>query len=418
MKKIIIAVSILLSATTGSSVFAFDMKDIEIHGFLSQGYLKSDHNNYLAETEDGTFQFNEFGVNFSKSLTNDLRVGIQFMGRDLGPERNDEIVVDWAFMDYRLKDWMGFRFGKFRAVYGLYNETREADMLRIPVMLPQSVYPELWRDNFANVKGMAVYGHIPAGIAGSLEYDVQVGVLSLDAEGGFSRSFEDSLSALKLDVTSMDSDYLTTMSLIWNTPVDGLRTRITSYDVHGMELHGSVSGVLPYDLNKDGVISPGEGLPVKTMDYQVMTIRGYIASIEYTYGDFVIAAEYAEGDFSGRINLGYGYTERPPFPQTGWYVTAGYRFNPLFSAALTYSDFIPNMYDENGAMQVANGKNDFQAWLRTWTLSTRFDITSNWLVKLEASYNDGFGAYDPMKNNPSDLDQYWWLFAAKATVRF
>ena len=86
--------------------------------------------------------------------------------------------------------------------------------------------------------------------------------------------------------------------------------------------------------------------------------------------------------------------------------------------ALTYSDYTPNMYDEDGNQQVKAGKNDFEAWLKTWTVSSRFDLNESWLLKLEASYNDGFGAYDSMGNNSAELEQYWWLFAAKATVRF
>jgi len=44
---------------------AFCHDDVAIHGFISQGYLKSDHNDFLAETEKGSFQFNEMGLNFS-----------------------------------------------------------------------------------------------------------------------------------------------------------------------------------------------------------------------------------------------------------------------------------------------------------------------------------------------------------------
>jgi len=57
---------------------------IDIHGYISQGFMYSNHNNYLADTEKGTFQFNELGINFSDDLTDRLRIGIQLAARDLG----------------------------------------------------------------------------------------------------------------------------------------------------------------------------------------------------------------------------------------------------------------------------------------------------------------------------------------------
>ena len=114
------------------------------------------------------------------------------------------------------------------------------------------------------------------------------------------------------------------------------------------------------------------------------------------------------------IGLGAGFEDRQPIDSEGWYVSTDYRFNDLFSMAVTYSNYFPDTDDKRGENQVV----DFLAWLKTWTLSTRFDINSFWLVKFEASYNDGFGAYDSMGNDPASLARYWMLYAAKVTVNF
>ncbi len=50
-KKIVFLISFLLlvSHSTGSLAMEFDMLDnVDIHGFISQGYLKSNYNNFLA----------------------------------------------------------------------------------------------------------------------------------------------------------------------------------------------------------------------------------------------------------------------------------------------------------------------------------------------------------------------------------
>ncbi|RLC03008.1 MAG: hypothetical protein DRI57_29555, partial [Deltaproteobacteria bacterium] len=150
MKKTIF-LTVFISIMLIGNLRAFEIPKIDIHGFVSQGFLKTDQNNYLGDTEDGTFQFNEMGINFSTKLPKRLRIGLQFFSRDLGQEGNNDIVLDWAYADYRWKEWLGFRIGKIKVVYGLYNETRDMDMLRASVMLPQSVYTELWRDRLSSI---------------------------------------------------------------------------------------------------------------------------------------------------------------------------------------------------------------------------------------------------------------------------
>src|SRR3954466_8285180 len=59
---------------------------IEIHAFVSQGFIKSTSNNYLAEhSTKGSFEFTEVGINFSKQLTDRMRAGMQLFTHDLGP---------------------------------------------------------------------------------------------------------------------------------------------------------------------------------------------------------------------------------------------------------------------------------------------------------------------------------------------
>src|SRR5437588_62671 len=60
---------------------------VEVHGFISQGVLRTTANNYLARSDSGigSFEFTEIGINFTKSLTDRLRFGLQLFSRDLGP---------------------------------------------------------------------------------------------------------------------------------------------------------------------------------------------------------------------------------------------------------------------------------------------------------------------------------------------
>lgn len=392
-------------------------ENIEIHGFLSQGYLESDHNNFLAKTEDGTFQFNEFGINFSTRLTDSLEAGIQFFGRDMGTVGNDEVRFDWAFLNYNWKDWAGFKIGKMKMIYGLYNEVREIDMLRPQTLLPQSVYVEVYRDSMAAITGADIYGHIPTKLFGSFLYEFQVGVLPFSVDDGVSQLIESTNYAWKLKLTEVDSEYAWSYGITWEPPVDGLKFRYSGFEVNGLYAEGDVSATLPADINNDGTISPGEGVPVSSFDLEYNLVRFDVASAEYSIGDFVLAAEYMNMDLVAYYQLGPVKVRRNT-PYMGWYVSGAYRLNELFTMGLSYSEFYPNANDKDGNTQVAAGRNDFQGWQKTYTVSTKFDVNQNWMFKLEASYNDGFGTIQPFYNSPENIEPYWWLFAAKATVSF
>ncbi|NDY73735.1 hypothetical protein DO021_18555 [Desulfobacter hydrogenophilus] len=193
-KKIIgIAAAIILAGTCliTTSSFAVELGGVDIHGFISQGFIISDEYNYLAHNStDGSFEYNEVGINFSKELTEQLRLGIQLFSRDIGDAGNNKVTIDWAYGDYRFKDWLGFRAGRIKLPLGLYNETRDIDMLRTNIVIPQSIYPDLLRDTVIAANGVSLYGTIDLSSVGSLEYQAIAGQVNIDNDSGFEKYFE------------------------------------------------------------------------------------------------------------------------------------------------------------------------------------------------------------------------------------
>jgi len=205
-KKIVFSISFLLVAfcSTASLAMDFDMLDnVDIHGFISQGYLKSNYNNFLAKTEDGTFQFNEAGINFSTDITERLRIGLQLFARDMGTIGNNEVILDWAVADYRFKDWLGLRAGNMKLVHGLYNETRDIDMIRTNIFLPQGIYNEAWRESSTLIQGMGIYGEVPMGVVGGLSYDGQYGNITMAPDKGAARLAEDQWPLAIVDISPL-----------------------------------------------------------------------------------------------------------------------------------------------------------------------------------------------------------------------
>lgn len=67
---------------------AQDIESIQIHGFVSQGFLYSSNNNlFTMRTSNGSAQWTDGAISFSDSLSDKLRVGIQLHAYQLGRVR-------------------------------------------------------------------------------------------------------------------------------------------------------------------------------------------------------------------------------------------------------------------------------------------------------------------------------------------
>jgi hypothetical protein len=424
------------------------VENIDIHGFVSQGYMISDENNYLAETEDGTFEFNEMALNFFTGVSPDLNLGMQFFARDLGTLGNDEVTIDWAFASYRWKDWMGLRVGQVKIPQCLYGETRDMDMLRTNIFLPQSVYNEGWRDTFKALKGAAVFGEKKMNLAGELSYQLLYGIVNPDPEDGQSKFLNNRINS---KINDYETDYGYALDLKWATPVPGLRIGGNSiglkYDAFAVTENGflwkafSVQQYLmatnpalltniqngPPDI---ALIDSVYGLASRAgYDFvgrnSVMSADVYTwsVSIEQTFQNLILAAEYTR-TFS-KLAVIIQDTGTVALPETelqmeGYYGSASYRFAPWLEGGVYYSEYYPDRDDRDGKkMSYYSNEPLSNAWQKDWALSFRFDINDNWVVKTEGHYIDGTAVmYAEDQEDPTDIERYWCLFAAKLTYSF
>ncbi|MFZ5568837.1 MAG: hypothetical protein ACOZF0_00425 [Thermodesulfobacteriota bacterium] len=226
-RTLVVLFSVLLGILCAGSTQAMEfdeMGGVDIHGFISQGYLKSDENNFFADTEKGTTQFNEAAINFSTDVTEKLRIGLQLFARDLGNIGNNDVILDWAVADYRWRDWLGLRIGNLKFVNGLYNETRDVDMLRTSIFLPQSVYNESWRESTALIQGAGLYGELPLKAAGSFSYSGQYGTVSMPKDGGAAKLAEDQWPLKSRDITPL----LERSAAAAGTTITGLNTALNN----------------------------------------------------------------------------------------------------------------------------------------------------------------------------------------------
>lgn len=389
MKRGWIIIPVFLLFMAFSDMAKAEFGDVDIHGFVSQGYLQSTrYNHYYSETEDGTFQFNDMGINFSTKLMDNLRIGMQFFAKDLGQYGNDEIAVSWAFADYRPKDYLGLKVGKFKKPSGLYNASRDVDAARACIFLPPSVYNENNREPVLATKGAALYGLLPF----NLEYSFSYGLIDIPENGSVAGRVSNLVGG-GLNEISVDASY--SFSLFWNTPIEGLKLGGSASD-YSFLLDASALNV---DLSGDH----------------------YIASLEYLYNNLLLAAEwkYTEDiqDIVTDANQSLMYLKRY---SEGWYVMGAYRFANWLECGAYYSWFVQDRGDQDGSAQKAIVGGDEEAFRYEDTvLFTRFDINQAWIAKIELHAINGLMEIEyPDATNPANPRKDSILVAAKLTYVF
>ena len=354
---------------------------VDIHGFVSQGAIKSTHYNYLAKSERGSLDFTEVGLNFTTQVTDNLRLGFQLFARRLGTTGTFNAKADWFYFDYRWRDWLGFRGGRVKLPFGLYNEINDVDAARTPILLPQSIYPLASRDFLLAQSGGEVYGYVRMEGAGALDYHLYGGAVEIDTPPQ---------AGSPIQITAIETPYVVGGRLFWETPIEGLRV-------------GGSAQWLRLNLDLTAMMMP--------FTYQIPAFL-WVSSVEYAARDFQLAAEY--GRWRARVDSSSKtFPSTPDVTSERFYVLAGYRFARWFEASAYYSLLVTDADHPDG---VAANQHD-------WALTFRFDINAHWLVKLEEHYMHHAAGLNPALNGVAmmdlyKLDQDWLVFLLKTTAYF
>lgn len=98
------ALALFVSLVT-SCLEAQDLENLQIHGFVTQGFLFSTHNNYLTmKSSSGSLQWTEGAVSLNDSLSEKLRLGIQLHMYQVGQIGGPNLLVNWVSGDYKIND--------------------------------------------------------------------------------------------------------------------------------------------------------------------------------------------------------------------------------------------------------------------------------------------------------------------------
>lgn len=353
-------------------------RSFEVHGFFSQGFAWSDHNNYLSmHTSRGSFAFTDGGLNITGRLSDRLWVGAQVYARNIGSLGQGHVQLDWAVADYQFKDWFGVRGGVVKTVFGLHNDTQDAEFLHTSAILPQAIYPIDLRDGLIRHWGGDVYGQIPLKRYGTLAYTGFAGKRVDGQEGGYGYLLQRWGTRLRrYGGLQWGGD------LRWYTPVAGLLLGAShmNEDIEGlgttaMRIYGWVPMLYREWSNKD----------------QANQVYG-----QYVRGNLRLEGEYRrwwrDQATQPEVLFPVG-PENVTTDSRGWYTLGSYRFSKRFELGgyysrlvVTWRTTIPTVAPPPDSRQ---GDPDRHVYDKVVT--ARFDLHTHWNVKVEGHFMDGYG---------------------------
>jgi hypothetical protein len=338
---------------------------VQFHAFGSQGFTYSDQNNWLTmKTSDGSFAMTDFGFNASSQITDKFRVGAQMYDRNIGELGNWHPTLDWAFGDYKFKDWFGVRAGKVKTVLGLFNDTQDMDFLHTFAVLPQSIYPVDLRGSTIAHLGVDLYGDISLKKRGDVAYTAYVGALPYDPYGGYPYG----LSSLGLNTKNISSRQ-TGGDLHWNNLLNGL-----TFGVSYVTKPATVTGTANLQILA--------GLPAPVlMPYELRVRRDHRTQpyVEYRLGRLTLDGEFAKENLNGADNTGTSVS----FHELSWYGAASYRISKHLELGTYHSRFYPDLKQSNLGLPSNH--------IFDQVVTANISLTHFWGLKLEEHFIDGYG---------------------------
>jgi hypothetical protein len=373
------------SSATATNVF-------NVHGFASQSYIDTTKNQFFGESEDGSWEFLELGVNGLWKPVDGLQLALQVVVRDAGATDSGEARIDYGLLDYALvrsqNNVAGLRLGRIMNPYGFYNDTRDIAATRPSILLPQSIYFDVNRNLALSSDGIQFYQNF-SNTSG--DYLLQLGVFeprTADPALEPAIFFIDAPGKLKGTTSWMGR-------LIYEYDFGLIRLGLTASEVN-----------VDYKTNALDPVTPGE-----------FHFSPYILSAQYNAENWNVTAEYAYrktalSEFHSPINV--------EFTGTSSYVQGVYHLNNHWRFMLRYDELIWNSDDSDGSdFSAATGLPGHSRFAKDWTVGVHWDIAPNVMLRVEWHKVNGTG-WISLLENPSlaNLEQHWELFAASASFQF
>jgi len=369
---------------------------INWHGFLSQGFTYTDENNFLGSSSDGSFKFNEAGLNASWRANNQLQFSAQALYKQIGNAEPKGIQLDHAIADWRVIDTFdfgaGLRAGRLKNPYGFYNETRDTAATRPSILLPESIYIDYLRAVLHSSDSVGIYGH----------QELKTGTLSFSAVYGKPILNDQIISVL--------------INTYPGVPTRGdIRDELAkAYRLDYEDASGQWRSAISYIIF-DGNFTPGTGEP-----YSAGNIRNeqLLFSAELNWQDWQLVGEYQIRETENNGILAVDFNKKG----TGYYVQLGYHFTSALKGYFRKDTVFLDDSDKSGKkLELESGGAFFarDAFAKDYTLGLAYQPSFEWSFGIELHHVNGT-FWLPDLENPDVINQEkrWNMLLLQAAYRF
>ncbi len=364
----------------------------QIHGFLSQGYLRSEHNSfYGADSLGGSWRLREAGLNASWRPVAKVMFSAQGMVRQAGERDIPAATLDYAFLTLNLVSSLDRRddllLGRIKLPLGFYNETRDVPVTRPSILLPQSIYFDRTRDLALSADGLMWVGWRQKG---NHNWFAKLGGMRPRTPPV---EVEDALFG-----GDLPGELIT--NVLWVGQV--------LYEHEKKGIKGGVS-LLSVGAKYPGSSSVPEGqarfLPVilsVAMDRERWSLTAEYASRTIAYQGFA-GTPIEDEDMTGESFYGQGV----------------WRFTPKVSALVRFDRLLVDRNDPDGRRYAdESGQPAHLRFARDWTLGLTWDPSASWRLQVEHHWVDGTAWLTRIDRQQGTLHRRWSLWAAMLAFRF
>lgn len=382
---------IMLLSVTGIPVSAW-ADDLKWHGFIAQGVIQADGSNFVNDDGDVSLRLTELGLNASYRINSDFRVAGQAVYINGGNRFVEGLRLDYLFLDWTLYNTLDtqvhLHLGRNKSYHRLYAATRDVPHTRPTIVLPQSLYIDVFRDVSIGIDGALFRAH-------------------------FSRDWGE------LDIN-------------WNygeAPISSKQTKlfVSPTAIGDLDLTREHQGSFYYrfgngqhQIGANFVNATFEYFPVPNDAFVAGTsqVKGRYFNYQYNGERWVITSELTRVQFVTTDFLAPGL--RGNNTAEGGYLQAQYFFTPTLAGLARIDLYDSNRKDRGGSRLEARGIPSYFGYMDMATLGVSWDFAPNWRLQGEVHRVKGTGRMSPIlvPDLEINVNEYWDVWALQVMYWF
>jgi hypothetical protein len=362
-------------------------ESVQVHGFLSQGFIHTSDNNFFGHSDDSlSTDFRELGINGSWNALPDLQLAMQVVWHDAGQTDEAGLRIDYGLANYNLlsteSTLLAIRAGRVVTPLGFYNETRDVAATRPSILLPQSIYFDRNRNLALSADGGYLYG----------EHRTEFGDFSFNFGLVIPRTDDPEFvnTILRGESGNLEGDTSWVARVGYESPGSEVRLAVTYADFLS-DFHSSEQ-----PLNQGS-----------------FHFNPLILSAQYNAEKWSLTAEYA----LRRTRLDFFQLSDIGFTGQSYYIQGAYRFTDKLEGLVRYDELVQDLDDQYGYRYPTRLGPPFSRYARDWTFGLRYEILPSLLMSAEYHHINGTGWLSRLENT-QDEAQRWDMYTFMLSYNF